>query len=87
MGGSLTTTDVVLNFGATPTKAKRFVITTPATSGGKVFLQPSAVNGDALELDHFACAARITATDTVEAFISAVPGPVTGEYTFTLFFL
>jgi len=84
-GGGLTAVNVALDFGVTPVHAKRFTITTPVTTGRPVVMQASASEGDTLELDHFVCAARVSAADTIEAFVSAVSGPVAGVYTFTLF--
>lgn len=84
-GGGLTAVDVALDFGATPVPAKRFTVTTPVAVGRPVLMQVSASEGDTLELDHFVCAARVSAADTIDAFVSAVSGPVAGVYTFTIF--
>lgn len=56
-----------------------------ATVGQRVMMTASAeTEGDELEMDGFMAAARVTATDTVEAFIQAYPGPVTGVRRFNL---
>ncbi|WP_293862517.1 hypothetical protein [uncultured Alsobacter sp.] len=58
---------------------------TAVTVGMKVVMTASAeTDGDELEMDGFMAAARVTATDTVEAFIQAFPGPVTGQRRFNL---
>jgi len=79
----LGTADVVLNFGAVAVRSRRFVFTTPVTVGKTLIMGASAANGDELEFDQFVCSARVTATDTVEAFVSAT-GPVSGQRTFTI---
>ena len=84
-GGGLTAVDVALDFGATPVISKRFTISTPVAVARPVIMQVSASEGDTLELDHFVCAARVSAANTIDAFVFAVSGPVTGIYTFTLF--
>jgi len=80
----LTVTEVALNFGANPQWATYFQITTPATPGQVVLMAASASNGDELEFDNFTCSARVTATNTVEAWVTAMPGPVAGSRNFTL---
>lgn len=84
-GGGSSPVEIVLDFGAYPVSSKSFSFTTTATLGNKVVMVPSAdIDGDELEMDGFMCAARVTATDTVEAFITAFPGPVTGQRKFNL---
>lgn len=76
---------VALDFGPDPVGSKSFTITTPAVPGQNVIMTAAAdVNGDDLEMDGFVCAARVTAANTVEAFIISVTGPVAGTYRFNL---
>lgn len=84
-GGGATPVEVVVDFGNVPVWSKGFTITTTATAGQKVVMTASAeTDGDELEMDGFMAAARVTGTDTVEAFIQAFPGPVTGTRRFNL---
>jgi len=84
-GGGVAPVQVALDFGTDPVFSKRFSFTATSTVGQNVLMTASAeTNGDELEMDGFLCAARVTATDTVEAFIQAVPGPVSGTYRFNL---
>lgn len=80
-GGSPTIAQVVVDFGATPRSSARFAVTVSgATVGQRVVAVASAdTNGDELEMDNLVCAGRVTATNTVELFVSAVPGPVRGQ--------
>lgn len=79
--------EVSVDFGSTPVMSAAFTISTPATVGARVLMVPtSRVDGDELELDGFACAAHVSAADTIKAFIHAVPGPVSGVKYFNLLF-
>lgn len=72
-----------LDFGVTPRWSAEFTITTlSATVGQRVLMVASGENGDELELDAFACSARVTATDTIQAWVTACPGPVMGTRSF-----
>ena len=72
-----------LDFGSTPRWSAEFTITTlSATVGQRVLMAASGENGDELELDAFACSARVTATDTIQAWVTACPGPVMGTRSF-----
>jgi hypothetical protein len=72
-----------LDFGSTPRWSVEFTITTlSATVGQRVLMAASGENGDELELDAFACSARVTATDTIQAWVTACPGPVMGTRSF-----
>lgn len=85
-GGSVSATQVILDFGAEPVSSKRFSFTlTGATVGQKVLMTPAAdTDDDELEMDNFACAARVSATNTIVAYIAAVPGPVIGQRRFNV---
>ena len=72
-----------LDFGTDPHWSAEFTITTlTATVGQNVVMVASGENGDELELDGFTCSARVTATNTIQAWVTACPGPVVGTRSF-----
>lgn len=85
-GAGATPVEVVVDFGSVPVWSKGATVSViGAAVGMKVVMTASAeTDGDELEMDGFMAAARVTATDTVEAFIQAFPGPVTGQRRFNL---
>lgn len=83
-GSGATPVEVNLDFGTTPVTSRRFSFSTPAFVGQLVVMVPSGADGDEAEMDGLVCAARVTAIDTVEAFITAIPGPVAGQRRFNL---
>jgi hypothetical protein len=79
---------VTLDFGTVAVDTKAFTITTPCVAGALVLMQPSSsADGDELEMDGLLCAAHVSATNTVQAYVTAVPGPISGPRTFTLYFV
>ena len=84
-GTGLVINSVTLDFGSNPQWSTQFTITSiPATVGQSVMMVASGNNGDELEFDGFTCAARVTATDTIQAWVTAFPGPVAGTRSFLL---
>lgn len=84
-GGSATVDQVTLDFGSSPVFSKTFTFTvTGATAGQKVVMSAASDASGEAEMDGFACAARCPSTDTIEASIQAIPGPVTGTRVFNL---
>ena len=76
-------TTATLNFGDNPQWSAEFTITSiAATVGQNVMMVPSGSNDDELEFDGFTCAARVTATNTIRAWVTACPGPVVGTRSF-----
>lgn len=76
---------VTLDFGSEPTWSKTFTVALAGASAGQKIVMSAAATADGeLEMDGFACAARVTATDQIEASIQAVPGPVTGTRVFNI---
>lgn len=83
-GGGITISAVTLDFGAVPVSSAGFSFSLAgATVGQRAIMVPAGAS-DELEMDGFTCAARVSATDTVTAYIAAVPGPVTGQRTFNI---
>lgn len=87
-GGSLTVTEVTLDFGVVPVGSKSFDITdAAATTASKIVMVASANpaagrQADELEMDGLTCAAVCLVDGTIKAFVVATPGPVTGQYKF-----
>jgi hypothetical protein len=72
-----------LDFGSNPQWSAMFTVTTvAATVGQDVIMVASGENGDELEMDGFTCSARVTATNTIQAWVTALPGPVAGTRIF-----
>lgn len=88
--GDVDNLQVTLDFGAIPVASKSFKITLPVGSpSGRISMTASAkpVAGrsmDELEMDNFACATNCSIGGTLNAFISAIPGPVMGSYNFNI---
>lgn len=82
-GGGVSIVEVMVDFGFTPKTSHEVSITTTCSLGQKVIMTPSP-DSDEYEMDNFACAARVTATNTIQAFITAIPGPVIGQRNFNL---
>lgn len=83
-GGGASPVEVTLDFGSMPVGSARFQFTATASVGQRVIMTASGADGDEAEMDGLMCAARVTATDTIEAFITASPGPVAGQRRFNL---
>jgi hypothetical protein len=83
-GGGAAPVEVTLDFGAFPVGSRQFSFTSTASVGQNVVMVASGADGDEAEMDGLVCAARVTATDTIEAFITAIPGPVAGQRRFNL---
>jgi hypothetical protein len=82
-GGGVVLNSATLDFGANPQWSTEFTITSiTASVGQNVMMVASGNNGDELEFDGFTCAARVTATDTIQAWVTACPGPVAGTRSF-----
>jgi hypothetical protein len=75
---------VSIDLGTVPRWSHRVSFTLTAEAGQRVLMTPSGDDGDEAEMDGLTCAARVTATDTIEAFIVAHPGPVAGTRTFNI---
>ncbi len=85
--GSLSTTspnEITLDFGSNAKYSNRFQFTSNATVGQRVIMTPSGEDGDEAEMDGLSCAARVIGTNTIEAFITAMPGPVAGQRKFNI---
>lgn len=79
-------TVVTLDFGSVAVDAQAFTMTTPAPVGANVLMvASSATDGDELEMDGLLCAAHVSALNTIQAYITAVPGPISGTRTFLLY--
>ena len=82
-----------LDFGTSPVFSKTFTFAHAGASvTQKVMMSPSAVMPglllpDELELDSFSVAARVSAADTIQVVISAIPGPVSGLRNFNYLLL
>lgn len=80
--------EVTLDFGSNPIKSKKFTFAADgATTSSKIMFVPSAStvagrSSDELEMDNFTCAAVCKVNGTIEVYISAIPGPVKGQYKF-----
>jgi hypothetical protein len=85
-GGSVTITEVSVDFGPNPVYSKSFTLNIPnATVGQKVMLSPSSNNtGDELEMDNYAIGGRVSDTNTVIVSVTAIPGPVSNTRYFNL---
>ena len=82
-GGQAVFSSATVDFGDNPQWSAEFTITSiSATVGQYVMMIASGNNGDELEFDGFTCAARVTATDTIQAWVTACPGPVVGTRSF-----
>jgi hypothetical protein len=77
---------VTVQFGAVPVRSHRATIPmVGALPGQTVVMVPAAdLAGDELEMDTFVCAARVITPGQIDAFITAVPGPVVGSRRFNL---
>ena len=85
-GPSPSIQSATLDFGTDPRWSAEFAITTvTAGVGQKVLMVASGENGDELELDSFTCSARVTGTNTIQAWVTACPGPVVGTRSFLFF--
>jgi hypothetical protein len=80
------TEKVTLDFGSLGVKSKRFSFAVTGATTGKLvtMVADPETLGDELEMDGFTCAAWVSATNTVEAFIQAIPGPVSGTRDFNV---
>lgn len=89
-GGGGTIYQALVDFGTEPLDGTKFTITTiSCTVGQKVIVSaaadmPAGVDMDELEMDGLICAARVSATNTIEVQVMASPGPVTGQRNFNL---
>jgi hypothetical protein len=80
-GGSATVYTVSLDLGSVPVYSKQIDFTDAnITALSKVIMSPSGTS-DELEMDNFCCAVKC-GSGTATAYITAVPGPVTGTRTF-----
>jgi hypothetical protein len=84
-GGGVVLNSATLDFGVNPQWSTEFTITSiTASVGQNVMMVASGTNGDELEFDGFTCAARVTAANTIQAWVTACPGPVVGTRSFLL---
>lgn len=77
---------VTLDFGTIPVDGAVFTFAAPGAAVGAAVLMSAALDpsydDDELEADGLLCAARCSATGTITAAITAVPGPITGTRKF-----
>lgn len=83
-GGSATLDQVTLDFGSSPVFSASFTFAlTGAVNGTKMAMQ-AAGESDEYEMDGFICAAKGIGADQAQAFIHAIPGPVSGQRVFNV---
>lgn len=83
-GGSATLDQVTLDFGSSPVFSANFTFAlTGAVNGTKLAMQ-AAGESDEYEMDGFICAAKGIGADQAQAFIQALPGPVSGQRAFNI---
>jgi len=84
VGGGGAPSVVQVDFGSAPVSSKFVSFThSGATTGQRVIMvasavPPSGLSADELEMDSFVCSARVSATNTIDVFIQAMPGAVMG---------
>lgn len=86
-GGSATISEVVLDFGSDPVRAKSFAFedVNAVTSSRVVMTTVAPGDGrslDEMEMDAITCAAVCLADGFISVVATAHPGPVTGQYKF-----
>lgn len=81
-----TARQVTVDLGTTPVRSGRVTVTALGAQIGQrvVIVADATALGDELEMDGLSCSGRVSATDTVEIFVAAVPGPVRGVRHFLL---
>lgn len=73
---------VTLDFGSIPQINKSFSWSDAgAATSNKIIMVP-APDSDEYEMDNFTCCAYCTVNGTITAYITAIPGPVTGTRKF-----
>jgi hypothetical protein len=88
---SLNTYEVTLDFGSTPIGSKKFTIANASVNtNSKIFFTASASpaagrQSDELEMDGLTCAAVCSVDGSFDVYITANPGPVSGQFKFNYF--
>lgn len=80
-GGSVSMSQVTVDFGTTPVSSALFTVALVGVTVGQKVMALATASGslDELEMDGLVVAGRVPANDTLELAITALQGPVVGS--------